>query len=104
MSRSFPPTAAAAQPLEPRARHADLGGAFDSSGMTAPQPRKLPAALVTRDLPPLWHARGELFDPLGIDSQPAFQGRITDVDKPEVVKRTRSDGALRRGGANPGSW
>jgi hypothetical protein len=33
----------------------------------------------------LAYARRELFDPLGIDSQPPFEGPIADVDKPEVV-------------------
>jgi CubicO group peptidase (beta-lactamase class C family) len=33
----------------------------------------------------LAYARRELFDPLGIDSQPAFEGPIADADKPNVV-------------------
>jgi hypothetical protein len=33
----------------------------------------------------LAYARPELFDPLGINSQPAFEGPIADVDEPKVV-------------------
>jgi CubicO group peptidase (beta-lactamase class C family) len=33
----------------------------------------------------LAYARRELFDPLGIDSQPAFEGPVADVDEPDVV-------------------
>jgi CubicO group peptidase (beta-lactamase class C family) len=33
----------------------------------------------------LAYARRELFDPLGIKSKPAYEGRIADADKPEVV-------------------
>jgi len=35
----------------------------------------------------LAYARRELFGPLGIDSRPAFEGPIADVDKPYVVNK-----------------
>src|SRR3954454_18459306 len=49
-------------------------------------PHLLSAALVhATGISTLAYARRELFDPLGITSKPAYEGRIADADQPEVV-------------------
>jgi CubicO group peptidase (beta-lactamase class C family) len=50
-------------------------------------PHLLSAVLAQATGTTIGYARRELFDPLGIDSQPAFEGPIADVDTPHVVNR-----------------
>jgi CubicO group peptidase (beta-lactamase class C family) len=52
----------------------------------------------------LAYARRELFDPLGIKSQPAFEGPIAQRDNPDVVSRNSFRWLRDRDGVHGGSY